>query len=100
MKFIALNRPIYSRSIAFPALEISSYPIAIICVFLAVMLLQIVFFTEYLAVEQSYGRGQINQKNPIREYQELAKQDEPECDVDGVAAKSKNAGRDEFVGMV
>ena len=51
-------------------------------------------------MEQSYGRGQINQKNPIREYQELAKQDEPECDVDGVAAKSKNAGRDEFVGMV
>ena len=73
---------------------------AILLVSLAVMPLQIVFFEQHLAVDQPRGRNEINQADPIREYQKLANQDHRKRDIDGIAAKSKNAVHDELVGMI
>ena len=64
------------------------------------MLLQKVFLTQYLTMEQPNGCTQIDQKDPIWEVQELTKQDKRKCHINGISAESKNAGRDEAVGMV
>src|SRR6266498_557800 len=79
--------------------EIPSYAIAILQVFLTVMLFQIFFLTQYLTVEQPDTCAHIYEKNPIGEYQELTQQDQGKCCINGIAAKSKNAARDESVGM-
>jgi hypothetical protein len=73
---------------------------AILLVSLAVMPLQIVFFSQHLAVHQPRGRNEINQADPIREYQELAHQDHRKRDIDGIATEGKNAVHDELVGMI
>src|SRR6516225_5189190 len=64
------------------------------------MLFQVFFFTRHLTVEQPYASNHIDQKNPIREHQELAQQDKPECHINGIAAKGKDASRYKFVRMV
>jgi hypothetical protein len=45
--------------------KVPSYPLAILRVFPTVVLLQIVFFTDNLAVEQPYGCTEIEQKYPV-----------------------------------
>jgi hypothetical protein len=55
------------------------------------MHLQIPFFPHNLAVEQPNRCEHVNQKYPIREDQELAKQDESKGNINGIAAVSKNA---------
>ena len=64
------------------------------------MPLQIVFFAQHLAVHQPRGRNEINQADPIRKYQKLANEDHRKRDIDGIAAKGKNAVHDELVGMI
>src|SRR5215813_12448622 len=80
--------------------EIPSDAMAILRVSLAVMPLQVVFFAQHLAVYQSRGRNEINQADPIREYQKLADQDHHKRDIDGIAAEGKDAVHDELVRMI
>jgi hypothetical protein len=72
---------------------------AVFQVFLTIMLLQIRLFKQYLTVEQPNPCNYKNQKNPIREYQELAKQDQRKRRINGIAAISKNAAGDQFIGV-
>lgn len=83
-----------------PGLEIPVHSIAILRILPAILLLQKFFFTQYLPMEQRHGDDQIDQENPIREHQELTQQDECECHVNRIAAKSKNAGGYEFIRAV
>jgi hypothetical protein len=39
------------------------------------------------------GGNHIDQENPIWEHQELAQQHKPKCDINGIAAKSKDTRR-------
>src|SRR5262245_42998206 len=80
--------------------EIPSDAMAILLVSLAVVPLQIVFFAQHLAVYQPRGRNEINQADPIREYQKLANQDHHKRDIDGIAAEGKNAVNDKLVGTI
>jgi hypothetical protein len=57
-------------------------------------------FPQNLTVEQPYARANIDQENPIGKNQELAQQDEGECDINGITAQTKNAGRYKVVGML
>jgi hypothetical protein len=79
--------------------EIPSYSHAIFRIFLKVMLFQILFFAQYLAMEQPGTRTHIDQKNPIGAYQELAEQDKGEGCVNWIATEGKDAGGYELVGV-
>jgi len=58
---------------------------------------QAFLFTQHLTVDHPYSGNHINQQNPIWEHQELAQQDRRERHINGIATKSKNAGRYKFV---
>src|SRR5262245_49261583 len=77
--------------------QVPSYSFAIVVKFLAVTAFQELFFTQYLAVEQPYARDNVGQENPIGKHQELAQQDEGKCQINGIAAESKNSSRYKFV---
>jgi hypothetical protein len=64
------------------------------------MYFQIGFFAQNLPMEQPGGCKEVNQKEPIWEYQKLANEDEGKGCIDGIAAEGKNAGGYEFIGMV
>ena len=70
--------------------EIASHAVAIILVSLAVMAFQIVFFPQYLAVEQPDSCTEINQNYPIWEDEKLADRDNREGHINWIAAKSEN----------
>jgi hypothetical protein len=72
-------------SIAF-GLEIPSHSVAVAGILPSVTPSHEVFFTQHLAVEQPRSGGQIDERNQVREQQELPKQDKPECDIHWIAA--------------
>src|SRR5262245_40347220 len=80
--------------------DIPSHPPAIVRVLLAVMLLQEPFFAQDLAVEKPRGRADIQQQQPVGEYQELPHQDRRKRHVNGIARICKNASGDELAGMI
>jgi hypothetical protein len=63
------------------------------------MPLQIFFFAQDLTVNQPHGRNEINQADPIWKYEKFANQDHRKRDIDGIAAKGKNAVHDKLVGL-
>ena len=72
----------------------------ILRLFPAIVLHQVGFFAEHLTVEQPGGGAEIEQEEPVGEYQELTKHDDPKRDIDGIARECKDACRNEFVGAV
>src|SRR5262249_6918147 len=80
--------------------DISSNATTILRVGLAVMPGQIFFFAQDLAVEQPYGRAQINQSYPIWEDEEFSYQYNRKGHINGIATESKNAVGYESIGMV
>ena len=50
-------------------------------------------------MEQPDACTQIDQKDPVGEYQELPQQNGRKCYINGIAAESKNTARDQFIGM-
>ena len=73
---------------------------AILLIGPAIMPLQILFFAQNLTVKQPHGCPEINQYDPIWEYQEFTNQDHGKRDIDRIAAKRKSAVHDELVGMI
>src|SRR5262249_40276356 len=57
-------------------------------------------FAQHLTVEQPGGGAEIDQEEPVGEYQELAQQDGPKRHIDGIARERKDARCNEFVGVV
>src|ERR1700752_881267 len=88
------------RSAPMICLQIPSHSIAVLQVFLAIMLLQILFLPQYLTVEQPYACNHINQKNPTGEYQELSQQNRGKCHINGIAGKGKNPVRYQLIRML
>jgi hypothetical protein len=80
--------------------KIPSDAMAILLVSPAVMTLQIFFFAQDLTVNPPHGRNEINQADPIWKYQKFANQDHRKRDIDGIAAKGKNAVHDKLVGII
>ena len=81
-------------------LKITSHSTAVIEILLTIVISHVFFFTQNLTVEQPRGGNQIDQQDPVREHQELTQQENPECNIDGVAAKTKDAGRHKFVRVI
>src|SRR5215469_2618989 len=82
-----------------PISEVASYPIAIFRVCVAVMLVQIFFFTQHLTMEQPCCRSDIDKTYPIREYEKLTNQGNRECHINRVATEGEDAVRYELVRM-
>jgi len=61
------------------------------------MLFQIVFFAQYLAVEQPNTSTHVDQKNPVGKDQELAQQDRCKGHKDGILAMSNTGDIEEKV---
>src|SRR5262245_20721840 len=80
--------------------EIPSDATAVFGVILAVVRLQEGLLTQDLTVEQPNSDAEINQKDPVGEYQELPQQDRSKGYIDGIAAQGKDSGRDQLVGTV
>ncbi|MGA7244473.1 MAG: hypothetical protein WBX19_14900, partial [Terracidiphilus sp.] len=78
-------------SIAF-GLEIPSHSVAVAGILPSVTPSHEVFFAQHLAVKQPRRGGQIDERNQVREQQELPKQDKPERDIHWIAAKAKDPG--------
>src|SRR5262249_54224530 len=80
--------------------EIPPHAIAVLRVCLAVMAVQILFFTQHLTMEQPCGCPDIGQSYPIREYEKFTDQDDRKRHINGVAAESKSAVCYQSVRMV
>ncbi len=64
------------------------------------MLFQERFLAQDLTVEEPDTGAEIDQQYPVGEDQELPKQDRRKGHINGIAAKGKNASRNELIGMV
>ena len=80
--------------------DVPPHASTILRVFLAIVLDQVRFFAQHLTVEQPSGGAEIDQEEPVGEYQELAKHDGPKRHIDGIARQRKDACCNEFVGVV
>src|SRR5215468_6730049 len=80
--------------------DVSPYASTILRVFPAIVLDQVGFFAQHLTVEQPGGGAKIDQEEPVGEYQELTKHDDPKSYIDRIARERKDACCNELVGVV
>jgi hypothetical protein len=80
--------------------EIASDPVAVIGVGPAVMPAHELFLAQDLTMDEPCCAAEINQRDPVRKYQELARRHHDERHIDGIAAEGESAAGDQGVGPV
>ena|SRR5579862_1620206 len=88
------------RSLTGPLSEIASDTATIIFVNQAVIISQKYLFPQDLAMHQEDTANEENQQDPSGKDQELAEEDKPESEINGIACDFEDSGGDEFVRVV